>query len=200
MSNQAPSLKQTIEAILYLKSQPLTLGTLAEQAGCGRDAAKAALLELMADYSERQSSLEVVETSAGYALQLRESFHGLVQKIIPAEVGLGALRTLATIVLRGPLSQAELVELRGSGVYQQVQELVEQGFVRKRRHSDSRSYWIQVTDKFHQYFQLSDLSLHLERLAQKQRPAQEELDLDAAEELDLAEVAEELEPDPVAEE
>jgi segregation and condensation protein B len=150
-------LASTIEAILYLKAQPLTIAELAEYAGCDRDGVEEGLMDLMADYAHRDSALEVVETPNGFTLQLRESFHHLVQTLIPADLGLGALRTLAAIALKGPIAQTELVELRGSNAYQHVQELVELGFVRKRRQSDGRSYWLQVTNKFHQYFQLNQL-------------------------------------------
>jgi segregation and condensation protein B len=147
----------TIEAILYLKAQPLTIAELAEYAGCSRDVVEEGLMELMADYAHRESALEVVETPSGYSLQLRESFQDLVHRLIPADLGVGALRTLAAIALRGPMTQTDLVELRGSNAYQHVQELVELGFVRKRRHKESRSFWLQVTDKFHQYFQVNQL-------------------------------------------
>lgn len=151
-----------IEAILYLKGQPLSIGEIAECAGCDRAKVKEALIELMDDYAHRDSALEVVETPNGYCLQLRSSFHDLMQNLIPPELGVGALRTLAAIALKGPISQTELVDLRGSGVYQQVQELVQLGYVRKRRQTDSRSYWLQVTEKFHQYFQLDQLPKELE--------------------------------------
>jgi segregation and condensation protein B len=150
-------LASTIEAILYLKAQPLAVSEIAEFAGCDRNAVEEGLIELMEDYARRDSALEVVETPDGYTLQLREPFHHLVQTLIPADLGVGALRTLAAIALKGPLSQPDLIELRGSGAYQHVQELVELGFVKKRRQSDGRSYWLQVTDKFRQYFQLSQL-------------------------------------------
>lgn len=159
-----PRLASTIEAILYLKAQPLTLAEVAEFAGCDRGTAEEGLIELMADYAHRDSALEVVETPDGYTLQLREAFHSLVQTLVPADLGVGALRTLAAIALKGPISQTELVELRGSGAYQHVQELVESGFVRKRRQSDGRSYWLQVTSKFHQYFQLHQLPPEFEQL------------------------------------
>ncbi len=172
MSEPPLSLKQVIEATLYLKGQPLSLATLAEQVQCKREDIKAALLDLMADYNDRNSALEVIETHSGYALQLRERCHALVQQILPAEVGVGALRTLAAIAIKGPISQVELVDLRGSGAYQQVQELVAQGFVRKRRQADGRSYWLQVTEKFHQYFQLAE-GLRLRRA--RPAPAQNQL-------------------------
>lgn len=146
-----------IEAILYLKGQPLSIAELAEYAGCDRATVEEGLIELIDDYAHRNSALEVVETPIGYCLQLRSGFQDLVQSLIPVELGVGALRTLAAIALHPPITQAELVNLRGSGAYQHVQELVELGFVRKRRASDSRSSWLHVTDKFHQYFQLDQL-------------------------------------------
>ncbi len=152
-----PSLSSKIEAILYLKAQPLSLAQIAEYANCERASATAALLDLMADYAHRDGALEVIQTSDGYCMQLRESFHDLIQQLIPVDLGVGALRTLAAIALKGSISQPQLVELRGSGVYQHVPELVGLGFVRKRRQADGRSYWLQVTEKFYQYFQVDQL-------------------------------------------
>ncbi len=152
-------LASQIEAILYLKGQPLDLATIAECAGCDRDAAASAIVDLMDDYAHRDSALEVVETPTGYVLQLRGSFQTLIDKMIPPEIGTGALRTLAAIAIKGGISQSELVELRGSGAYQHVQELVELGFIRKRRQQGSRSSLIQVTDKFHRTYELNDLPI-----------------------------------------
>jgi segregation and condensation protein B len=151
------TLASKIEAILYLKAQPLPIPRIAEYAQTDRDAVEESLLELMASYADRDSALEVVETSEGYCLQLRESFHSLVQTLIPVDLGVGALRTLAAIALTGNMSQTDLIELRGSGAYDHVKELVELGFVRKKRQTEGRSYWLQVSDKFYQYFQVDKL-------------------------------------------
>jgi segregation and condensation protein B len=152
------SLKQKIEAILYLKGQALSLEKIAEYADCDRPTIEEGLLDLIADYAHRDSALEIVETNTGFSLRLRQEFTDLVQKIVPADLGRGELKTLAAIALKNPIAQVDLVELRGSSAYQHIQELVAQGFVRKRRQSDGRSYWLNVTDKFHQYFELKDLS------------------------------------------
>lgn len=173
-----PSLASKIEAILYLKGKPLSLAEIAEYASCDKEEAAEALIDLITDCAHRDSALEVVETENGYSLQLRETFQDLVHSLIPAELGVGALRTLAAIALKGPLSQTDLVDLRGSGAYQHVQELVQQGFVRRRRQSDGRSYWVQVTSKFHQYFQLNQLPKQLELPFQQA----ENLDSDESEE------------------
>jgi len=149
-----------IEAILYLQARPLAIAELMEISGEDRALIEDALMELMEDYAHRDSALEIIETDQGYSLQLRAAFHSLIQDFVPADLGTGSLRTLAAIALKSPLLQTELIELRGSSAYQQVQELVEAGFVRKRRQTDGRSYWLEVTDKFHQYFEIDKLPHH----------------------------------------
>lgn len=165
----------TIEAILYLKGKPLSISEIAEYAKCDRLMAEEGIIELMENYARRDTALEVIETEHGYSLQLRSDFHDLVQVLIPVELGVGALRTLAAIALHNPILQSELINIRGSGAYQHVQELVESGFVRKRRESDSRSHSLQITAKFHQYFQIEQLP---QILTTPEKEQQLELDLE----------------------
>ncbi len=155
-----------IEAILYIKGRPLSLeeiGTLLEcdlppsEALRVREIVEEGLIELMNDYAHRDSALEIVETNLGYSLQLKSAYNSLLKDLIPAELGKGALRTLAAIALKNPILQTELIELRGSSAYQQVSELVELGFIRKRPQADGRSYWLEITDKFHQYFEIEQI-------------------------------------------
>jgi segregation and condensation protein B len=153
------NLASQIEAILYIKGQSLSLDEIANLVGCDRELVEDATIELMSDYAHRDSALEIVETQNGYSLQLRSSFQNLIKDLIPAELGTGALRTLAAIAIKAPILQSDVIELRGSSAYPQIQELVELGFVRKRRQSDGRSYWLEVTDKFHQYFEVDKLSI-----------------------------------------
>jgi segregation and condensation protein B len=147
-----------IEAILYLRGQPVSLSEIGEIAGQDLMEVEEALLDLMNDYAHRDSALEVVETPTGYSLQLRSSCQSMVDTLIPAELGTGCLRTLAAIALKQPVLQTDIIELRGSTAYQQIQELVELGFVRKRRQEEGRSYWLEVTEKFYQYFEISEMS------------------------------------------
>ena len=162
-----------IEAILYLKGKPLSISEIAEYAKCDRLIAEEGIIELMENYARRDTALEIIETEHGYSLQLRSDFHDLVQALIPIEFGVGALRTLAAIALHNPILQSELINLRGSGAYQHVQELVESGFIRKRREGDSRSFTLQITPKFHQYFQIEQLPQILTIPEKEQQPEAE---------------------------
>ncbi len=154
-----PRLATKIEAILYLKAQPLSLKDLSEYSQRDRAEVEDAILELMSDYAHRDSALEVVETPNGYSLQLRSTYQNILKNLVPAELGVGALRTLAAIALKTPIRQTDLIELRGSSAYQQVQELVELELVKKRR--EGRSYWLEVTEKFYQYFEIDDINEQL---------------------------------------
>ncbi|MEO1133956.1 MAG: SMC-Scp complex subunit ScpB [Cyanobacteria bacterium J06639_1] len=169
-----------VEAILYLKGQPLPLSAIAELAGCDRETAYDAVLELMEDYAHRDSALEVLEVEGGFALQLREEFNSLVTGVLPPELGVGAMRTLAAIVLKGTVTQSDLVEIRGSGVYQHVPELVEKGFITKQRQPGNRSSILRVTDKVKQRYSVENGNLE-----QLLNPTARETNSDAEHQLDL---------------
>jgi len=151
-------LQRQLEAILYLKARPLPLEELARLSRQPSSEVFTALLDLLAEYSHRPTALEVVESAEGYALQLKPEYEHLVHAIAPAQLGVGSLRTLAVIALKGPISQRDLVELRGSGVYDQVRDLAEKNFITKHREGETRSFRLQVTEKFYQYFAIEDLS------------------------------------------
>ena len=158
-----------IEAIIYLKGRPVSMEEIfsflhqqpetSKMSESDRAEIEDALIELMNDYAHRDSALEILETETGYSLQLKNEYEYLLTELVPAELGKGALRTLAAVALKNPILQTELIDLRGSSAYQQVAELVSLGFVRKREQADGRSYWIEVTNKFHQYFEIDNLAI-----------------------------------------
>jgi segregation and condensation protein B len=146
------SLPARLEAILYLKGKPLSLGELAEIASLTRDEAELGLLTLMADYAHRNTALEIVQDGQRYSLQLRQGLADLVQNLLPVDLSTAALRTLATIALKKRILQSELVELRGSGAYDHIKELLAQDFIERKRQSDGRSFWLSLSEKFHRTF------------------------------------------------
>ncbi|MGL5836243.1 MAG: SMC-Scp complex subunit ScpB [Waterburya sp.] len=163
-------LSTKIEAIIYIKGRPLSVEEIhaclqekdaesAKLSESDRELIEDGIIELMNDYAHRDSALEIVETETGYSLQLKQDYEYLLQELVPAELGKGALRTLAAVALRNPILQTELIDLRGSSAYQQIAELVQLGFVRKREQADGRSYWLEVTSKFHQYFEIDDMAI-----------------------------------------
>ena len=152
------SLPARLEAILYLKGKPLTLGDLAEIAAVPREEAELALITLMADYAHRDTALEIRQEGQRYGLQLRDSLGDLVQSLLPVDLSTAALRTLATIALKKRILQSDLVELRGSGAYDHIKELLAQNFIERKRQSEGRSFWLSLSEKFHRTFAVTTVA------------------------------------------
>ncbi|WP_320667748.1 SMC-Scp complex subunit ScpB [Prochlorococcus sp. MIT 1307] len=153
------SLPSRLEAILYLKGKPLSVKEMTELVQESKASVEEALVVLMAGYAQRDSALDIQEHNGLYSLQLRKGLGELVKSLLPVDLSLGTLRTLATIALKKRILQSELVDLRGSGAYDHIKELVSQNFIERKRQSDGRSYWITLSDKFHRTFSvLPDIS------------------------------------------
>tara|TARA_Y100001968_G_C19384462_1_gene732109 strand:+ start:898 stop:1422 length:525 start_codon:yes stop_codon:yes gene_type:complete len=159
LSNHSISTSARIEAILYLKGKPLRIRELADLAMQSESSTEEALMALMAEYSKRDTALEIIESKGRYSLQLRTDLNELVQNLLPIDLSVATLRTLATIALKKRILQSDLVELRGSGAYDHIKELMEHDFVDRKRQSEGRSYWLTLSEKFHRTFSvLPDIS------------------------------------------
>ena len=148
----ALSLPARLEAILYLKGRPLSLEELAALSGVSASEAEQGLLVLIAGYAQRDTALEINHANGRYGLQLRPGLGDLVRDLLPVDLSTAALRTLATIALKKRILQSDLVDLRGSGAYDHIKELISQNFIERKRQSEGRSYWITLSEKFHRTF------------------------------------------------
>ena len=146
------SLAARLEAILYLKGKAMSTSELAELADTSEKETEQGLLELVAGYAQRDTALEIHESSGRYSLQLRAGLGELVRNLLPVDLSTATLRTLATIALKRRIPQSELVELRGSGAYDHIKELMSQNFIERKRQSEGRSYWLSLSEKFHRTF------------------------------------------------
>jgi len=149
---QGLSLPARMEAILSLTGRPLSLAELAEIAAVSREEAELGLITLITDYAHRDTALEVRQEGTRYSLQLRDGLGDLVQNLLPVDLSTAALRTLATIALKKRILQSDLVELRGSGAYDHIKELLAQDFIERKRQSEGRSFWLTLSEKFHRTF------------------------------------------------
>ena len=146
------SLPARLEAILYLKGTAVSLRELARLAETSEKRVEEAMLALEAGYAQRDTALEIVAGNGSYSLQLRPGLGELVRDLLPVNLSTAALRTLATVALKKRILQSDLVELRGSGAYDHIKELMTQNFIERKRQSEGRSYWLTLTEKFHRTF------------------------------------------------
>jgi len=159
------ALKQEIEVILFWKSKPVSLSSLTETLRSNPSETKKALMDLVRDYELREGGLQITFRDNGYVMEPKDEYLHLAQKFVPIDLKVGALRTLALIALKEPVKQTDIIEVRGSGAYDHVRELVESGWLLKEQMGSS--YMLRTTNEFRKYFRLSDSGDELKDKLQK---------------------------------
>lgn len=147
------SLKSRIEAVLFTTARVLQIKDIAEiLEEENEEIVEEAMLDLIMDYSSRDSALEIDDEN-GYILQVKTEHMDIVEKLCPVELSKPVLKTLTVIALKEPIRQAELKVYR-SNAYEHIAELVEKGLVAKTRDKNGRSFNVSTTPKFNEYFKL----------------------------------------------
>ena len=128
------SVKSEIESLLFVSSRPLSAKRLAEATGHDKKEVLAALDELGAEYDARQDS-GVIVLRNGDEVQLATSpDHAEMVKNFLKDETFGeltrpALETLTIVGYRGPLTKAELEQVRGVNCSLILRNLMIRGLV-----------------------------------------------------------------------
>jgi segregation and condensation protein B len=145
-------LKTHIEALLFLTDKPLKAQAIARTLNQDVQAIRQAMLELINDYESRNGALEIADED-GYMMQVKDEFSALVDEVAPFEMPTALVRTLSAIALKQPVSQADVIKIRGAGAYDHIKELEIRELIHRRE--DGRSPILTTTKKFQEYFRLS---------------------------------------------
>ena len=145
-----------VEAILYLKGRPITKKNLSEIINTDINSINQALNELKEKYSNSKSAIVLNEINNSYCLELKSTLNEFVEDLLPSELKISELRTLATIAIKKKILQSDLILLRGSGAYDHIKELISKKFIVKRKQKEGRSYWLSLSEKFFQTFAVSN--------------------------------------------
>jgi segregation and condensation protein B len=125
------SLRPQLEAIIYAAETPISLdqilsllkeSMLAETPGVDpaelKSRLRAALEELIADYSGSDHGIEIRQVAGGYRMSTKPDQHDVVRAFAkslkpPFRLSLPALETLAVIAYKQPVTVPEISEIRG---------------------------------------------------------------------------------------
>jgi len=187
------SLRTRIEAVLFVIGKAATVEEIAEILQEDPAEIETELLELIMEYSSRESALEIDDEN-GYIIQVREDYRDIVEKLVPVELKPGTLRTLSIIALKEPMRQSYLKDLRGAVVYEHVSELIKKGLIRRTKDKNGRSFILRTTPKFAEYFKLKGDIKALAKILDLNRPSrqsEDEISEEEIGELEEAEVSEE---------
>ena len=125
------SLKPQLEAIIYAAENPISLEQiiplvketiLAEAPGIDaaeiKSRVRAAVEELVADYSGPSHGIEIRQVAGGYRMSTKPEQHDVVRAFAkslkpPFRLSLPALETLAVVAYKQPVTVPEISEIRG---------------------------------------------------------------------------------------
>lgn len=167
-------LKSQLEAILFLSDKPVKAAAMARIVAQDVQLVRQALLELIHDYEERDGGLEIADDD-GYIIQVRDAYASIVDEFAPMEMPVSLIRTLSAIAIKQPVSQSEIIKIRGAGAYDHIKELVERELIVKKEEG-GRSPQLSTTKKFQEYFRLTqDAKVLRNQLSADNKAAKEAL-------------------------
>ena len=163
-SNPLDQLARTIEALLVVASQPLTVQELAEAADDDAERVEAALGLVRERYSEGRSGIVLENVAGGWAFRSSREAAAACARLFekPAQRNLSqaALETLAIVAYLGPCSRPDVARIRGVAADSAVANLVERGLIAESGRDDAAGGAIRyrTTPLFERVFGLESLS------------------------------------------
>jgi len=162
-ANPLDRLARTLEALLAVASQPLSVAELAEATGDDAERVETALGLLSERFHEGRSGIVLEKVAGGWAFRASrdaaEACGRLFERPVERGLSAAALETLAVIAYLGPCSRPEIARLRGVAVDSVVAGLVERGLIAEAGRDQSvGAVRYRVTPLFERVFGLENLS------------------------------------------
>jgi segregation and condensation protein B len=163
-ANPLDSLARTIEALLVVASQPLSVETLVEASADERERVETALGLLGERYREGRSGIVLEQVAGGWAFRASRDAADACARLFerPVQRGLSqaALETLAIVAYLGPCSRPEVARIRGVAADSAVAGLVERGLIAEAGREDGLGGAVRykTTPLFERVFGLESLS------------------------------------------
>jgi segregation and condensation protein B len=173
-------LARTIEALLFLSSEPVSGADLAEAAECSATELAAALDELRAAYAPGKRGLVLRELAGGFTLATAPDTEHAARRLLarprtppltPAQA-----ETLAIVAYLQPVSRPEITRIRGVSADSAAATLLERGLIEEGGRSQFGAVLYRTTALFLKLFGLASLD-DLPDPAQWDPSPEEEADL-----------------------
>lgn len=148
------SLSNELEAVLFASKGVQSMTQLERILDIGREDLEEAIRALTERYNLADGALEVRCERGGLMLGLKPKYYGTVRDLIPVPARDAVLATLNHIAREQPVMQSTIVAIRGQKAYNHIRDLVERGWVNKKRAGSS--YLLRTTKKFAETFHCTD--------------------------------------------
>jgi segregation and condensation protein B len=163
-TNPVDALARTVEALLVVASQPLSVEELAEAAGDDAERVETALRLLGERYREGRSGIVLEQVAGGWAFgasrEAAEACGRLFERPVERGLSSAAMETLAIVVYLGPCTRPDIARIRGVAADSVVAGLVERGLIAEagREHDAGGAVRYRTTPLFERVFGLESLA------------------------------------------
>lgn len=155
--------RNLIEGALYASGRPLDIEELSTKLELPKKEVEKLVNELAFDYLERSSALVIAQVGDRFQMQLRPEYTERVSKFTKGGgISEANLRTLTIIALKQPILKSTVVKIRGSGAYEHVKYLLDNGFISAVK--KGRTHELTTTDKYADMFGLPKNKEELKRM------------------------------------
>ena len=152
-----PSLESKIEAVLFFKNEPVSIGELSKWLGEKSESVKESISHLSDSYKER--GIVLVRDGENVSLGTHPSLSSLIENLqkeeLSRDLGRAGLETLAIILYKGPVSRREIDHIRGVNSGYILRHLLVRGLIERADPSTTlgagRSYSYKTTLKLLEY-------------------------------------------------
>ena len=163
-TNPVDQLARTVEALLVVASQPLSLDDLVDATRDDPERVETALGLIADRYREGRSGIVLERVAGGVAFRASREAADACARLFerPVERGLSqaALETLSIVAYLGPVSRPEIARIRGVAADSAVASLVERGLIAEagRESGPGGAVRYRVTPLFERVFGLESLA------------------------------------------
>jgi segregation and condensation protein B len=160
-SGHTPSLSHTIEALLFLSTEPLSSEDLAEATAAGEDEVRAALELLARDYAPGRRGIRLRELGGGWTFASDPATEDAARRLFsrprastltPAQA-----ETLAIVAYLQPISRPEITRIRGVSADSASATLLDRGLIEEAGHSQFGAVLYRTGTQFLKLFGLRTL-------------------------------------------
>ncbi len=154
--------RNLIEASLYAAGRPLTVEEISNKLELPKKEVEELTNEVAFEYLERPTALIIAQIGDRFQMQIRPEYTEKVSKFAKGgAIAERYLRTLTIIALKQPILKSMVIKLRGTGAYEHVKYLVDNGFIDTVK--KGRSQELTTTDKYADMFGLPKDKTELKR-------------------------------------
>ena len=159
-----PKLKSSIESLLFVSGDPLTLKDISNALEVSAKTIKEILDEMMNEYDEEKRGIKLISINGEFQLVTKAENSNYIQKLLKKNkrqsLSQASLESLAIIAYKQPITRVDIDEIRGVKSESAMQRLLEKDLIKEvgRLEVPGRPILYGTTEEYLRQFGLRELN------------------------------------------